>query len=247
MGVPMKSIYAKVSAVMLISALSLSGCGSTVITNMTSEQSEMIGEYAATILLKYDANYGSRLVDLSTIEETPEIEVETPKIEEEKPVEENTTPVIEKGEDGQGATISGVQDIATVCAFPEGLEISYKEYQFAEAYDDDEFEYFALEASEGKQLLILIFDIKNTANENQEVDVLAQDVKIKVTVNEDISKYALTTMLMNDLATYQDVLTPDEVKEVVLIVEVEDSMEEELHSITLNVKNASNSQTIQLF
>lgn len=99
----MKSIYEKVSAVMLISALFLSGCGSTTITNMTAEQSALIGEYAATILLKYDANYASRLVDLSTIEEIPEIEVAPQKPEEEKPeVEENTTPVIEKGEEEQG-------------------------------------------------------------------------------------------------------------------------------------------------
>lgn len=244
----MKSIYAKVSAVMLVSTLFLSGCGNAV-TYMTSEQSELIGEYAATLLLKYDANHESRLVDLSTIEETPTVEeLKATPVEEQKQEEKNDTPVIEKEDGtGKGNAMGSVENIADVCAFPEGVEITYKEYELTDAYNDEEFEYFALEASEGKQLLVMTFELKNTTGENQDVDILTQNVKMKVTVNEDYSRYALTTMLMNDLATYQDVLTPDEVAEVVLIIEVDDSMEEDIHSITLNLQNASNAHTIPLF
>lgn len=251
MGVPMKSIYAKVSAVMLISALSLSGCGNAV-TYMTSEQSEMIGEYAATILLKYDANHKSRLVDLSTIEETPEVVEPEKEVIEEKETEENTTPVIEKEENGAdgeaGTTPKGtVQDMASICELPEGIEVTYKEFELLQSYAEEDNDYFALEASEGKELLVLSFELKNASGENQDVDVLSQNVKIKVTVNGDYSEYALTTMLMNDFSTYKDVIVADETEEVVLVIEVDDSMAEDIHSITLNLKNASNSQTIPLF
>lgn len=243
----MKSIYAKVSAVMLISALSLSGCGNAV-TYMTSEQSEMIGEYAATILLKYDANHKSRLVDLSTIEEESEVVEPEKEVQEEKETEKNTTPVIEKEQNGAGTLPMGtVQDMANICELPEGIEVTYKEFELLQSYSEEGNDYFALEASEGKELLLLSFDLKNVSGENQDVDVLSQNVKIKVTVNGDYSEYALTTMLMNDFSTYKDVIVADETEEVVLVIEVDDSMVEDIHSITLNLKNASNSQTISLF
>lgn len=247
----MKSIYAKVSAVMLISALSLSGCGNAV-TYMSSEESAMIGEYAAAILLKYDANHKSRLVDLSTIEEEPEAVEHEKEVAEEKETEENTTPVIEKDEsgvEGKGETtpMATAQDMASVCKLPEGIEITYKGFELLQSYSEKGNDYFSLEASEGKKLLLLSFDLKNDSGENQDIDILSQNVKIKVTVNGDYSEYTLTTMLMNDFSTYKDVIVADETEEVVLVIEVDDSMKEDIHSITLKLKNAYKSQTIPLF
>ena len=42
--------------------LSLSGCGNAI-PDMSEEESAMITEYAAGLLLKYDKNYSSRLVE----------------------------------------------------------------------------------------------------------------------------------------------------------------------------------------
>ena len=56
--------------------VSLSGCGNTI-PSLSEEQEALVVEYASTAVLKHDANYQGKLVDLSTL-----------KNEEETPVEE---------------------------------------------------------------------------------------------------------------------------------------------------------------
>ena len=53
-------------AVML--TVGLCGCGSQI-PDLTDEQRSAISEYAVQLLLKYDTNTESRLVDLSLLEE----------------------------------------------------------------------------------------------------------------------------------------------------------------------------------
>ena len=47
----------------------LSACGENVIPEMTDEELQAVGEYAAITLMKYDANQRSRLVDIALLEE----------------------------------------------------------------------------------------------------------------------------------------------------------------------------------
>ncbi|MCM1087931.1 MAG: hypothetical protein NC419_07215, partial [Muribaculaceae bacterium] len=46
----------------------LTGCGNTM-PELTEEENDIITEYAVSLLLKYDKNYNSRLIDLAAYEE----------------------------------------------------------------------------------------------------------------------------------------------------------------------------------
>ena len=64
--------------------VSLSGCGNTI-PALSEEQEALVVEYASTAVLKHDANYQGKLVDLSTLsneEETPEEETTQEPVED---------------------------------------------------------------------------------------------------------------------------------------------------------------------
>ena len=49
-------------ALLCVMALGMTACGNEI-PDLTEEESQRVGEYAAVTLLKYDANHRSRLVD----------------------------------------------------------------------------------------------------------------------------------------------------------------------------------------
>ena len=67
----------------IVAAMLVTGCGA-VVPDLTQEETDLISEYAVGVLLKYDKNHGSRLVDTSEYEET------SPEEEQAGPEEEQT-------------------------------------------------------------------------------------------------------------------------------------------------------------
>ena len=57
---------------------------------------------------------------------------------------------------------------------------------------------------------------------------------------------ALTTMLPNDMSTYEETLEPGQSQELVLLLEVNEDVAGAVQTIALRLKNASNEYTIQL-
>ena len=59
-------------ACILLAGSVLTGCGDKIVP-LTQDQEQLVGEYAAVMMLKYDAKHRSRLVDLANY---PEVAVE---------------------------------------------------------------------------------------------------------------------------------------------------------------------------
>ena len=234
-------------ALLCAAALLMTGCG-VVMPDMTDEQVDLIGEYAAITLLKYDANSRSRLVDLSLVEE--KAEPETPAVQESESVQESVpeessgvpdTPVIDNRNPGNGGTDSA----ESVLGLPEGMSVEYTGYEICQSYQG-ESQYFSLEASEGKQLLVLCFDLKNASGEGQDIDLLSSRSSYRVTVNGSYTRSALTTMLDNDLSTYMGTVAGNGTQKVVLLIEVDAEQADNLETISLQLKNEQKTCTIRL-
>ena len=200
--------------------LSMTACGNEI-PDLTEEESQRVGEYAAVTLLKYDANNRSRLVD-------PEMVIA--KLEKEAAKEEITASM----EDFFG--------------LPEGVSITYEDYMVADSYPEDgvEDDYFALDASMGKKLLVLRFHLTNGSEQEETIDLLNTNSRYIITVNDSIRANALTTMLPNDMSTYAETLEPGQTQELVLLLEVNEDVAGAVQTIALRLKNASNEYTIQL-
>ena len=232
--------------------LLLTGCGNQI-PDMTEEQMQMVGEYAAITLLKYDADHRSRLVDMSVIEvhDAREKEIQekmaqlqaTIEPEGMKPVEE--TPTMEAGQGTENSS-SGIR-LEEFYNFPEGMNIIYQGEEICDSYSGDaSVDAFSLDATQGKKLLLLKFEITNQTGNNQQIELFSKSTVYRVTINESYSKNALTTMLTDDMSTYMGTVSAGESKEVVLIAEIDKNSAETITSVSLNFKNESKAGTIRL-
>ena len=227
--------------------LSMTACGNEI-PDLTEEESQRVGEYAAVTLLKYDANNRSRLVDpemvIAKLEKEAAREAAKAAQEEVKAEETGNTGTTE-------VTMPTAQEDITASmedffGLPEGVSITYEDYMVTDSYPEDEAEYFALDASAGKKLLVLRFCLTNGTEQEEKINLLNTNSRYIITVNDSIRANALTTMLPNDMSTYAETLEPGQTQELVLLLEVNEDVAGAVQAIALHLKNASNEYTIQL-
>ncbi|MBR1770484.1 MAG: hypothetical protein IJ747_00470 [Lachnospiraceae bacterium] len=246
----------KIKSWILIGACTvlLTGCGGSL-PEMTDEQVDAIGEYAAVTLLKYDANSKSRLVDPARLAEAEQ----AAKQQKTKPTEEQKTdpqPEQNQGKQseqgnltvvdrtGSGATLKA-DSLEGFFGLQGSVKLSYTGYDVQKSFGEAN-SYFALDATEGKELLILHFALENISGQEQTVRFIDQTASYRVTVNGSYTRTALTTLLDNNLATYIGKLQPDETTDVVILIEIEQEQAAEINSVNLILKNEQESYTIQL-
>lgn len=228
----------------MLAAFMLTGC-SNQIPEMSAEQEQIVGEYAAMLLLKYDANHRSRLVDLSLYPEKPVVEQEPEQEQESQMRPTEDTPVIDQTQAGGVQTTGSMEEFF---GLPEGVSLTYQGYSVCASYPENgEDAYFALDAAEGKSLVVLTFAMSNQSGAGQSIDLLNQKPVFKVTVNGDYTRTALVTMLLNDMVTYKGDVAAGETKELVVLVEVDSQVASQITSLSLELKNESNGYTISLF
>lgn len=247
-------IYGRMTA-LLLAVFLFTGCGNNI-PELSVEQQQAVGEYAAMVLLKYDADHRSRLVDLSLIPEETLDEKEVPEMtlsntentaentsQGMRPVED--TPVIDMG---QAAAEGGAGSMEDCMGLPEGITVQYQGMKVMASYPEDgqADDYFTLDAAPGKSLLVLNFSLSNQAQSEQNIDLLNQDLIFKVTVNGNYTRAALMTMLMNDMSTYVGSLPAGGSEELVLLIEVDQEVADSISSISLSLKNESKIYTISL-
>ena len=222
--------------------VSLSGCGNTI-PALSEEQEALVVEYASTAVLKHDANYQGKLVDLSTLsneEETPEEETT------QEPVEEADIPKEpEQMQESQQDVFSAEQAEAEIQADAEqilGLQdvsLTYSGYEVDEFYPKNGNEiYFVMNATPGNNLLVVKFTLRNLLNEEQDIQIQPGTVRVKIIMNGE-EENALTTMLLNDLATYQGTLGPNEETELVVVGEYPVEDLQVIDSLSVKLKNES--------
>lgn len=222
--------------------VSLSGCGNTI-PALSEEQEALVVEYASTAVLKHDANYQGKLVDLSTLkneEETPEEETMQALAEEADIPKEP-----EQMQEPQQDVFSAEQAEAEIQADAEqilGLQdvsLTYSGYEVDEFYPKNGNEiYFVMNATPGNNLLVVKFTLRNLLNEEQDIQMQPGTVRVKIIMNGE-EKNALTTMLLNDLATYQGTLGPNEETELVVVGEYPVEDLQSIDSLSVKLKNES--------
>lgn len=226
--------------------LGLSGCGENQIPEMTDDELQLVREYTAITLMKYDANSRSRLVDYSQmliILSQPGaeqwLEQDPPQPDGMDPVD--NTPIVGGPTGGNGAQSYSIEG---VLGLPEGVSIVYTGQTLHDSYPEDGS--FTISASEGRQLLVLEFVIINASDHDQLIDILSLAPDFRITVNGDYTRKAMFTMMEEDLALYQGTIPSMGSASTVLVIELDDERAENLSSISLSVKNDSKACTIQL-
>lgn len=226
--------------------LGLAGCGENQIPEMTDEEMQLLGEYTAITLMKYDANNRSRLVDYSYMLVASQSNTGQEQGSQKPQVPEGMDPVddtpIVGGPAGGGVTQSSSME--EVLGLSEGVSIVYTGQMLHDTYPEDGS--FTITSSTGKQLLVLEFVIINASDQDQSIDILSLAPDFKITVNGDYTRRAMLTLLEEDLSVYQGTIPSMGSASTVLVIELDDERAANLSSISLSLKNDSKTYTTSL-
>lgn len=211
----------------ITAAILMTGCGS-VMPDLTEEETEIITEYAVGALLKYDRIHSGRLMSEAEYEAEENKKAEREAAAAEQPIEEESSEEEQKAEDTEVVDVSQDAEAAVPSTIEEyygiqDITFQYTGYELTDSYpsgNEGDSIYFAMDATEGTQLLVLKFMATNTGSTDQTLDMLGYGARFKISVNGGSSKNALSTMLLNDLQNYKNVIPAGAGEELVSIVEV---------------------------
>ncbi|MBQ9984409.1 MAG: hypothetical protein IJP29_07450 [Lachnospiraceae bacterium] len=247
-------------------------CGCSQVVDLTDEETQLIAEYAADVLLKHDLNYKDRIeagnekaqemateeMQENTGDETQEQITEEADTEE-TTMEQSTTesgdeqaPQATEGEDeGTGtaeATDIGTESNIGVIAGLVGVDITYRDYTITDKYPatDEQGEFIFLEASEGYQLLVVRFDVVNTTDGVVSVSLLDKELDYRVVCNGTKAAKPMLTILMDDLGTLETNVESGTAQEAVLVFQISDNMQQELQTMDLYVTYNNTENVIKI-
>jgi hypothetical protein len=242
----------KIIGVLAVSACMLTGCIDSM-PDMTEEQSELVAEYAADMLLKYSPNYHYRIADE---EEVASAEAEMETSQEEETMQEESQPSQDLSQTGSGETVSvgaetSVEDGSEydLAAFfgMDQFSIMYASCEATDAYPNAESGVgFSVTAPQGYNLLVLHFDVENLGEEAAQCDLFDQISKVTVNVNDAGYVQALSTLLTNDLTTYMEDIPAGEVADAVVVVPVEQTDLDEIQTAVMQITTQDSVVNINL-
>lgn len=226
--------------------VSLTGCAENQIPDLSGDEIQAIGEYVAVTMMKYDINHRSRLMDLAVLDAdyVPESPTESQPEEPSGMAPVDDTPVVDSAGKEERAAVSSYT-LEEVAGLPEGVEVAFTERGIYDNYPE-ESDFFSLNASAGRKLLVLHFSITNTGEQEQNVDILGSGAVFSVTVNETYTRRALTVVALNDLSTYEGTIAAGEKADAILVIEVGADLAENISSVSLQVKNEEKVHTLKL-
>lgn len=238
------------SAVVLLAAIFATGCGNTI-PEMSEQQQELVVEYAAGVLLKYDENHETKLVELTLEQEDIAAEPVSKEDFQDSNVQEEaeSAEAADQEEASDVTVIDNTQELENVSIDSflklDSVKITYTGYETDDFYPRQEELSFVMNASPGNKLLILKFAAENTSGTDAALDIAQSNTRFKVVVNGE-EKNALQTYLLNDMAYYQGTIAPGESVELVLAREIPDEQTEMISSLELILKNVDDIATISL-
>ena len=242
----MKRRKTLLASLLCVLAVGVSGCGNAI-PELTESEEQAITDYAVDLVLKYDANYQSRLVEISEedlAEEEEEIVV-TPVPEESAGMDSAEkvpeVPVVE-------VPVSNLS-VEDVLGWNGICELKYHEFQISDSFETNSAEqgYVSVEAADGNKLLVASFSLNNISAEAQHINMIANDADFSLNVGNGSAKKCQLTLLENDLSTYFGDVPANGSVDVVLIVEMAEDLLADVASLTLNVENEEKKATISLF
>ncbi len=231
----------------------LAGCGS-VIPELTKEQTALIATYASDVILENSKERFSRLVD--TEAETTRLNELAAKVQQLK----KTQALKEEEADAAGneAANAGTGETVVQTFLPEemagligldGFKISYDGCEIAKSYAAEGGAElgFAIDASQGKNLLIAKFQVTNIGTETAVADILSKNLLFSFSGDNGVSGMALMTMLLNDFAYAKDEIAAGAGKQYVLITQIDENITAVgALSLRMKMKNGGESVMITL-
>ena len=208
-----------------IGMVALTGCDSL---DYTTEQEDVIANYAANILLRHDKNYKSDYIS-----------------------EEETT-TVDNSINGDGINgdtnvgkVSSAEDVTSALHLPDGVTAQYVDYDVVDQYpDDSSTDIFVMKAVENSKLLVVKFNISNTTSQDISINIMSSVQKFKGIVN-DAKKYnAQLTLLLDALNTYEGTLKAGTSQTLILVYQTQLDEKDDVKSLSVELTDISGNERV---
>lgn len=249
---------------MLCCSLILGGCSSIVdFPELSEDKEELITEYAAGLLLKYDTKYsaGNLLQDEELASEAAEeksdrekeraykksaeeylAKKEVAQADKNKQDQDSSTDDNSSGGAGAASSEQTIDNIAGFFGF-DSFSVNYSGYEICSSYSDSSA--MEVDATAGKQLLVLKFDVMNQGSETANFDMFYKNPGFSVSIDGGSRIKSQGTLMMDDMSSYVGEIQSGEMQPMVLLFEIDESATS-VGSIVLTVRSDSDKGTIIL-
>ena len=227
----------------------LSGC--TQMIELTTEQEDMVAEYAAGRMINYyrkcigeipKSSANQQLQDSDKTAQGGSINALPPETDEQgdgealqtgEDVTEQTGADNQAGDKLQGSREAS--DTLVELLNISGVEISPSGYSVNDKYPTDAYS-FSVEAPTGYKLLVVEYEIKNTSGMDTVMGVDASGASIKALINSTESVNMYRTMLKSDITNMDGTkIKAGDTKTGVLIFRIKDELAEDVNSVDVNI------------
>lgn len=211
------------AAFLTISLLCLTACG-TPMYALTDSEEQLITDYASHIVTKYNKGQSDGLVHVakqaitddaeeSAKEQTdPQSEADTAQTDAPFGGTDTAHDATTEDEAEKTQTVSLQELLQT-----QDLAIAWLGVENAESYTASDS--VLLTPEQGKEYLIASFSFTDTGAEPVACDFLAKKISYRLLVNGEDEIPSETTILINDLSTFQGDIEPDDTRTLVLLFE----------------------------
>lgn len=230
---------------MLMCVVLLTGCSSLV--NLTEDESDMLTEYMAGVVLKHSDDYKDGLLTKTEIEELEAKEEERNKKLVANSNEKKEVQVTSKNpSNSKNQALTETKDVSlTKAVGNKNFNIEYKQFKSYDKYvSEDKSSNVALEAGKNKKLLVLYFDVKNLSNETMKIDLVEEGIGYQLILNNGDKVKPLLTLLMNDIQYLNLDIAANKTKDAVIVFEVDKN--EDLSNTSLKVTRKDMTSSIDL-
>lgn len=227
----------KLAAGTLALAVSVTACGCGQAYELTDTEKAAVVYYSAYAVTKYNKKQPEGIQDVSALEREMALEKEE---EEQKKREQKEAEATKQDKAQEPASESGnpeddgKQYVSLNQALKlGGIDVVYKKYQISSTYTETDS--FMVSANQGNELLILYFDLKNNGNKAVKCNMLSKMPSFRLDINGKLSVSADTTILLNDLGTFQGKINAGGTEKAVLIFQVQKGKVKRVKSMELEV------------
>ena len=226
----------------ILSILSLTGCAD--LSDLTEEQSNLIAQYSAGVLLRYSDSYERRLITKEQLKKQGAEEAAAT----EQP-QTQTTPAASVAPAGTETDVSSSQKPAetpdvTVNDFFQfdGVTVTYDSYRFASKYGSTQ-----IRADEGETLLVVTFVLKNTTGKTKELNLMKRtDISYQADVDGEQYQPGISMLENGGLNQLSTKLKAGEKEKAVLIYRMSrDKKDAASVVLTLSDKNRTAKVTLR--
>lgn len=231
---------------LLIIILSLTGCIQEYM--LSEEETGIVAEYIAGLLIENDDNYEASLIDREELLLSQDSDAD---LMDDISVSPTPTPPADENDNSHMSENSSTEDagddIYTVSEVlgVEGLDIQYIGYKLYDSYPDDETSsYFSITPRKGNQLLVSSFSIENETDKDRKIDLRKADISYQLDINIGTIHKPYMAFLENDLRLINMLIEKDTIKTAVLIFEVPKDLD--MNEINLIISNGSRAEIIEI-